>query len=99
MAFLGIIIFSYSIINEYLSGVARRDLLAPCGDWIGFCVEAAVRRGATRDDILETLAMAVYMEYSRASRLCAIRGAKGQRRMTSETQDVVQPVFALRAGV
>jgi len=63
MAFLGIIIFSYSIINEYLSGVARRDrLLAPCGDWIGFCVQAAVTRGATHDDILETLAMAVYME-------------------------------------
>ena len=72
MAFLGIDIFSYSIVNECLLGVARRDrLLAPCDDWIGFCVEAAVNRGATRDDILETLAMAVYIEYSRASRLWA----------------------------
>jgi AhpD family alkylhydroperoxidase len=32
-----------------------------CDDCIGFHVKAAVDRGATRDEILETLGMAIYM--------------------------------------
>ncbi len=32
-----------------------------CDDCIGFHVKAAVERGATREEILETLGMAIYM--------------------------------------
>jgi hypothetical protein len=89
MAFLGINIFSYSIVKEYSSGVATWDRFsAPSDDWIGFRVEAAVDCGATREEILETLATAVYMGAGPAAtvasrralwRLGAIRGAQGQR--------------------
>ena len=44
---------------------------------------------------LETAGMAVYMEEPRRRRARMV----ASHRMTSERQDVVQPVFALRAGV
>ncbi len=37
------------------------SVAARCDDCIGFHVKAAVERGATREEILETLGMAVYM--------------------------------------
>jgi AhpD family alkylhydroperoxidase len=37
------------------------SVAARCDDCIGFHVKAAVDRGATREEILETLGMAIYM--------------------------------------
>jgi hypothetical protein len=56
-------------------------------DHIGFHVRAAVNRGATREENLETLGMALYMgpnlrRIARATCLPAVRGRKGNRRRT-----------------
>ena len=37
------------------------SVAARCDDGIAFQVEAAVRHGATREEVLETLGMAIYM--------------------------------------
>jgi AhpD family alkylhydroperoxidase len=37
------------------------SVAARCDDCIGFHVKAAIQQGATRQEVLETLAMAIYM--------------------------------------
>ena len=60
-----------------------------CDDCIAFHVKAAVDRGATREEVLETLGMAIYMGAgpaamyaSHARRVFAVCGSEGKRRMT-----------------